>query len=571
MKRFIALYDRLESATSTQEKVAALVEYFKAEPPEDAAWAMAFVSGRMRKRLVPGAALAGWAVAEAGVPAWLFDESHGVVGDMAETISLLLGREHSVDRPWPVEVPLSAWMHEHLLPLREMDLASQREHVVGWWRDLNRRSIFVLCKILTGTVRLGVPMPVVTRALAEIAGVPTAVIAHRLMGDWSTSAEFFRRVVSPDASASRGATPYPFCLGVAYEGTVADMALSLGDIEDWQMEWKYDGVRVQIIKRDGRAFVWSRGEEMIADKFPEVADAASKLPDGTVLDGELVIRTDGKILPHAVLQARLKQTRVSKALIAKMPAAVMAYDVLEESGLDRRVTPLAVRRRILERIVAGFEPRICLTPIIPALSWREAAGARAQSRSRGVEGLMLKRLDSLYGSGREQPDARGGWWKWKVGPHTLDAVLVMAQHGEGKRANVFADYTFAAWEQGRLVPIARVRNGDAAAGLTKAEVEELDRWIRSHSLSRFGPVRAVEPVMVFELGFEGVTPSSRHQTGLALRSPKILRWRRDKPAHEADVLGRLQRMVDSVRALGASEEMDDTRNVPGLFDETKTE
>jgi DNA ligase-1 len=563
MKRFVALYDRLDSTTSTNEKVEAMVAYFRDVPSADAAWALYFLMGQKLKRVVSAAALSGWAVAEARISPWLFDESYGVVGDLAETISLLVGREHTVDRPWPVHVSLSVWVEQHLLPLRGMDIASQREHVVGWWRDLDRRAIFVLCKLLTGAMRVGVSRTLVTRALAEVAGVPIAVVAHRLMGEWSPTPEFFKGVVSGDTSTTSASRPYPFFLASGYEGPLSDMQVTLGDVEDWQLEWKYDGIRAQGIKRNGEVFLWSRGEEMIAERFPEIAEAFSRLPDGTVLDGEVVIRKDGKVLSFAVLQTRIGRKDVSKRVLAKTPAAFIAYDVLEEAGLDRRDTALAVRRRVLERIVAGFEPRICLSPIIPALTWREASAARSQSRTRGVEGLMMKRLDSKYGSGRTKD---GGWWKWKVGPYTLDAVLVMAQHGHGKRANLFTDYTFAVWDQGKLVPIAK-----AYSGLTNAEIEELDKWIRRHTLSRFGPVRAVEPQHVFELGFEGVAPSSRHKSGIAVRFPRILRWRVDKPVHEADTLGRLRRLVDTVRAAGGFDLGDEDRNAPSLFDETKAD
>jgi DNA ligase 1 len=530
LRRFAQLYEALDRTTSTNEKVAALVAYFSSAPPEDAAWAVWFLTGRRLKRFLPSRLLAGWAMAEAGIPDWLFEESYASVGDLAETISLVLdGRGEQATAP---ELPLSRWMSERLLPVRGLPEEEQRREVTGWWRGLPRWETFVLNKLLTGELRVGVSQTLVERALARIAGVPQPTIAHRLMGTWEPTASFYEGLFSPGVEEEDGSRPYPFYLASPLEQPVE----ALGERGDWLVEWKWDGIRSQLIRRGGEVHLWSRGEELITERFPElVRAAASLLPDGTVLDGEILAWRDGRPLPFAVLQRRIGRKKLTEKVLAEAPVAFLGYDLLESAGQDLRERPLAERREALERVLERGRPLFLLSSSVDAPSWEEVAKSRAEARERGVEGLILKRLASPYRAGRK----RGDWWKWKIAPFTLDAVLVYAQPGHGRRANLLTDYTFAVWSEGELVPVAK-----AYSGLTDEEIATLDAWIRRHTVQKFGPVRSVEPVQVFELAFEGIAASPRHKSGIAVRFPRIARWRTDKRPDQADTLEGIRRLLE---------------------------
>jgi DNA ligase-1 len=532
LKRFAGLYEALDRTTSTNEKVAALVSYFSSAPAEDAAWAVWFLTGRRLKRFLQGRLLAGWAMAEAGVPDWLFEESYGSVGDLAETISLVLDGRGETDPA--AELPLARWMAERLLPLRALPVEEQRERVTGWWRGLPRWETFVLNKLLTGELRVGVSQTLVERALAQVAGVPQPSLAHRLMGAWEPTAELYERLLSPDAEGEEdGSRPYPFYLASPLE----QPADSLGEPAEWLAEWKWDGIRSQLIRRGGALHLWSRGEELITERFPElIRGAASLLPDGTVLDGEILAWRDGRPLPFAVLQRRIGRKKLTEKVLAEAPAVFLAFDLLEIAGRDARERPLAERRADLERLLEPGRPFFLVSPRIEAVTWEDLARAREEARGRGVEGLMLKRLGSPYRTGRR----RGDWWKWKIEPFTIDAVLLYAQPGHGRRANLFTDYTFAVWSGGELVPIAK-----AYSGLSDQEILNLDGWIRRHTLEKFGPVRSVEPEQVFELAFEGIALSPRHKSGIAVRFPRIARWRTDKRPDQADTLEGIQRLIET--------------------------
>jgi DNA ligase-1 len=539
VKRFAVLYEVLDRTTSTNEKVSALAGYFAAAPPEDAAWAVFFLTGQRFKRLLPARSLAVWALETANVPPWLFDEAYASVGDLAETIALLLdGIGGDISGP---DLPLSNWVTERILPLRELPPEEQRVRVIDWWRGLGRWETFVLNKMLTGALRVGVSQTLVERALARVAGVDPAVVAHRMMGSWEPTSAAYLELLAPDTAVGEdGSRPYPFFLASPLESSLD----GLGTVDDWMAEWKWDGIRAQILRRRGGVWIWSRGEELITERFPELARAAQALlPDGTVLDGEILAWRDGRPLPFAVLQRRIGRKKLTEKVLAEAPAVFLAYDVLEEGGLDVRERPLAERREALERLVEKARPVLLASPRIAAAGWEDLEQAREEARGRGVEGLMLKRLASPYRAGRR----RGDWWKWKIEPHTLDAVLVYAQAGHGRRANLLTDYTFAVWADGEagreLVPVAK-----AYSGLSDPEILELDGWIRRHTLQKFGPVRAVEPVQVFELAFEGIALSPRHRSGIAVRFPRIARWRRDKTPEEADTLEGVKAMLlDSPR------------------------
>jgi len=570
--RFAALFGAIDQTNSTNAKVESMVQYFGTAPPHDAAWAVFFLTGRRLKRLVPGMAVGQWALAATGLSDWLLRESYAVVGDGAETAALILDQLPSMP---PEDLPLAAWIEERILPLRNMDPLDQQAQVIGWLQRLGRWERFTLLKLLTGELRVGVSQTLVVRALAQTAGLPPTTMAARLMGEWTPSATWYAALLTPGATDEDRSRPYPFCLATPLEHveSPADLSHVPGftpiDLDAWLIEWKWDGIRAQLVKRDGVLHLWSRGEELITDRFPEVADAGGALPDGVVLDGEVLAFRDGRPLPFSALQQRIGRQKQVARKARDVPVVFMAFDVLEHAGRDIRVAPLSVRRSILEALVSAVgtaaprsaaperAPAIAREALLPfeddvdvqtnarptvlqssatiaARDWDELSRLRHDSRLHGVEGLMLKRLDSTYGVGRK----RGDWWKWKINPFTVDAVLIYAQPGSGKRASLLTDYTFGVWDRGELVPVAK-----AYSGLTNDEIAEMDRWIRRHTVERFGPVRHVEPVHVFELGFEAIARSTRHRSGIAVRFPRMLRWRKDKPASEADTLDTLRRLI----------------------------
>ena len=528
MKAFARLFAALDETNRTSEKVAAMVAYFAAVPPEDAAWTVYFLSGGRPKRLIPVRRLSAWAMEEAMVPEWLFDECYDAVGDLAETIAHLLP---VTDATSPL--PLNRWVTERLLPLATQREEEQREVVLASWRELHGTARFVWNKLMTGAFRVGVSQQLVVRALAKFSGVDEETLAHRLSGQWTPSAEWFTALVTADTSDADRSRPYPFYLAYPLEGEIA----ALGDPSEWQLEWKWDGIRAQLIRRDGRTWIWSRGGELVTERFPELAAAGDALPDGTVIDGEIMPWKGGP-LPFAQLQKRIGRLKLGPKILADVPVVLIAYDILEEGGEDLRARPLSERRARLESLLgaAVLEDRLMPSPLVAANTWEEATAAQGRSREMLAEGLMLKQLESEYGVGRR----KGGWWKWKVEPFSVDAVMIYAQAGHGRRASLHTDYTFAVWDGDALVPFAK-----AYSGLTDAEIRTLDNWIRRHTLEKFGPVRRVEPVQVFELGFEGIQKSSRHKSGVAVRFPRILRWRTDKAAAEADHLERLKKLLEA--------------------------
>ena len=570
MKRFAELYEALDHTTSTNAKVSAMVAYLRQAPPGDAAWALFFLTGRRLARVVAARSLHAWTVELTRLPAWLVEESYGTVGDHAETIALLLdGRTHPLGaetlrrdaaQRYPAAQPrlfdepgdpfdervdgvsLQQSIEERLLPLRKVAEAEQRVHVLAWWSRLGRLELFLLNKMMTGEFRVGVSHTLVMRAIAQLAGLAAPIVEHRLMGAWEPSAASFLALTQPESSLEEPSRPYPFCLASPLSGAID----ALGDCGDWLAEWKWDGIRAQLIHRSGQVFLWSRGEELITGRFPEVVAAARDLPGETVFDGELVAWRDGRPRPFSDLQHRIGRERKLTEAVAAVPVAFLVYDLLEDGGADIRSRPLRDRRERLEELVlaahrAATERGATSSPVrlssaLDAPTWDALAALRSAARDHHVEGVMLKRWSSAYRPGRR----RGDWWKWKIEPFTIDAVLIYAQPGSGRRASLFTDYTFGVWHDGELVPVAK-----AYSGLTDQEIDELDRWIRRHTIDRFGPVSAVEPVQVFELGFERIARSTRHKSGVALRFPRMLRWRTDKTARDADALETLMQMVPS--------------------------
>lgn len=550
MKAFAALYAALDATTRTSAKTDALAAYFRDVPPEDACWAVYFLTGNRPRQAVKTSLLHAWAAEEAHLPPWLFAEAYDAVGDLAETIALILPPPRLSDN-----TPLHRWIEDRLLPLRTLDEEAQHAALRRYWNELEGTERFVFNKLITGSFRVGVSELLVIRALAAVSGVDAKIIAHRLAGTWEPSPANYLRLVSQEADAFDVSKPYPFFLAHPLENEPA----TLGDAADWQAEWKWDGIRGQLVKRQGQLFLWSRGEELVSHQFPEIIEAAAALPDG-VLDGEVLPVKDGQVLPFTALQKRLGRKNPGKKIMQDTPVVFLAYDLLELAGADWRARPLHERRAQLHKLIYGLRidpggPRVLqLSDIVRAPSWETLAIARQESRSRGTEGLMLKRRDSPYGVGRP----RGDWWKWKIEPYTLDCVLIYAQRGHGKRASLYTDYTFGVWrdrDEGKrdaatdadvdamqrreLVPFAK-----AYSGLSDEEIAEVDAFIRKNTLEKFGPVRTVKPELVFELAFEGIQRSSRHKSGVAVRFPRMARIRRDKKPEDADSLDTILRLID---------------------------
>lgn len=545
MKAFAELYLRLDATTSSNAKLAALRDYFAAAAPADAAWAVYFLAGGKPRQIVPVKVLRQLTQQSVALPEWLFDECYHAVGDLAETISLLLPR-----RAHASAQGLARWLEDELLPLRGLPPQTLGERLLVLLERLDQPGQLVAVKLITGAFRVGVSKLLVTRALAAVAGIEPGAIAQRLVGYTAIGAHpdaagYLRLIdAAPDAAAARSdGRPYPFFLAQPLLLSPDRFEQELGSVAEWQAEWKWDGIRAQFVKRDGVLWIWSRGEELIGERFPEFAALAAALPDGTVLDGEIVVWQDERVQPFALLQQRIGRKNLTPKVLAAAPAVLLAYDLLEWDGEDWRTRPHYLRRARLERLVSDIDnAQLRLSPLLHESSWEALAVQRERSRALGVEGLMLKARDSAYGIGRTKQ--AGIWWKWKIDPHTVDAVLIYAERGHGRRASLYTDYTFALWSGGAddpartLVPFAK-----AYSGLTDAEIGEVDAIVRRTTTEKFGPVRSVEPTLVFELGFEGIARSRRHRSGVAVRFPRMLRWRHDKPVDEADTLQTLEALL----------------------------
>lgn len=543
MKAFAELYANLDATTSSNAKLDALQAYLMQAPPADAAWAVYFLSGGRPRQLVPTRLLRDMATEAAGIEPWLFEESYQSVGDLAETISLLLP-----ESTYTSEDGLAVWLEEKLLPLRGLPPLDLADRLPALWAQLDQPSLMVCIKLITGSFRVGVSKLLVTRALAAMADLDSKRVAQRLVGYTDLSnrptAEGYLKLIAAESSdehAQRGGQPYPFFLAHGLAQPVEQFDTLLGSPADWQVEWKVDGIRAQLVKREGRLWVWSRGEELLTERFPELHSLVGGLPDGTVIDGEIVVWKDS-VQPFALLQQRIGRKTLSKKVLEDAPVAVLAYDLLEYQGDDWRNHIQAERRTQLEQVIAACnQPVLLPSPLLEGKSWAALAEQREASRSLGVEGMMLKDRNGLYGVGRTKD--MGLWWKWKVDPFSVDAVLIYAQRGHGRRASLYSDYTFAVWDgppgsERTLVPFAK-----AYSGLTDEEMRKVDAIVRKTTLEKFGPVSSVTPSMVFELGFEGIALSKRHKSGIAVRFPRMLRWRQDKAVDEADNLATLQDLL----------------------------
>ncbi|TAG32939.1 MAG: ATP-dependent DNA ligase [Polaromonas sp.] len=563
MKHFSRLFTELDSTTSTNAKLAAMQHYFAQASPQDAAWAVYFLSGGKPRQVVKTASLRALACQAAGIEDWLFEACYQAVGDLAETIAYVLPLDFAAS-----DIGLAVWVEQRLLPLRGLDDDEVAQRVTGFWRELDSQGRFLLIKLVGGGFRVGVSKLLVQRALAAHSGVDAKRIAQRMMGYLDAkalpSASKFIALTAINESAGDdildAGQPYPFFLAHPLDASLADFDARLGSVDDWQVEWKYDGIRGQIVKRAGEVWLWSRGEELVTERFPEIVALASGLPDGTVLDGEIMAWAGNAPAPFAVLQQRIGRKTLGRKILADAPVTFMAYDVLEAYAQDIRMQSQRARRQLLQQVLSGTALK--LSPIERLATWADFAALRTESRARGVEGFMLKRLDAAYGTGRTKAD--GLWWKWKIEPMTIDCVLIYAQAGHGRRASLYTDYTFAVWsrqpvdaleaqavvqaiekrEPAKEGALQLVAFAKAYSGLTDEEFKQIDSVIRKTTLEKFGPVRSVKPTLVFELGFEGIHKSPRHKSGIAVRFPRMLRIRADKPLHEANTLNDLEMLLN---------------------------
>lgn len=538
MKRAAQLFDELDATTSINAKVESLAAYFREADDSDKLWTIALLSGRRPKRPVTSTQLRQWATEISGIPDWLFEASYHVVGDFAETVT------HIATLEKPLTKSLSEWVH-YVEDLKHQDEAEKALRVKAAWAGLQGMELFVFNKIITGGFRIGVSQKIMVKGLSKATGIEEDAIAHRLMGDWSPHNTSFHDLLYAENQADQNSRPYPFYLAYGIEGEdgrAAGAGLEqlheLGDPAAWQAEHKWDGIRGQLIVRGGEHFVWSRGEELVTDKYPEFEALRESLPDGTVVDGEILAWKEGIALPFAEMQKRIGRKSVGKKILSDVPVVFMAYDIMEHEGQDIRQLPMHERRRILEGIHRkAAHPSLLLSALLPFSTWEEIVAHREHARSNSIEGLMLKRLTSTYEVGRR----RGDWWKWKVDPLSIDAVLTFSMQGHGRRADLYTDHTFGLWKDGQLVTFAK-----AYSGLTDAEMKEVDAFVKKNTLERFGPVRQVKAELVFEIAFEGISTSTRHKSGVAVRFPRIARWRKDKKAADANSLDHLKALVTGV-------------------------
>lgn len=550
MRDFAELYAQLDTTTSSNAKLAALQAYFKNASDADSAWAVYFLAGGRPRQLVPTKLLRSLATQAANIPEWLFEESYQAVGDLAETISLLLPQSHDAADPVE-EASFATWVEDRLLPLRGLPAEELLARLLPLLRLLDGRGRLLCVKLITGSFRVGVSKLLVTRALSALTGIDAKRIAQRLVGYTDLAArpapEHFQRLV---ASAEAGSSderdlgqPYPFFLAHALQSPTAEFDAQIGAPGRWQIEWKWDGIRAQLVKRGGQIWIWSRGEELVTERFPELAALAAFVPDGSVIDGEIVAWKQDRVQPFALLQQRIGRKTLNASILQKAPVVLLAYDLLEWDSVDGRQQSQTQRRAQLEALVARIHhPALQISPLLHGTDWHVLDGQRSAARELGVEGLMLKDRQAQYGVGRTKDV--GVWWKWKIDPYSVDAVLIYAQRGHGRRASLYSDFTFAVWDapptvaDRKLVPFAK-----AYSGLTDAEMRQVDAIVSKTTVEKFGPVRSVTPTLVFELGFEGIARSTRHKSGIAVRFPRMLRWRHDKPVADADTLETLNALL----------------------------
>lgn len=527
MKAFASLVHLLGNATGTLEKLHALSHYFSTADPKDRVWVIAIFSGRRPKRAISTTQLKQWCIESTALQEWLFEECYHTVGDLAETIGLLLPPPSSNTENLPLHYYI-----ERLIQLQNEEDEQKKKFIIKVWQELGKDELFVFNKLITGGFRIGVSQKMMVNALAKATTLDVSLVAHKISGNWDPQIISFDQLLLQDKGNNDDSKPYPFYLAHALDGEPHN----LGDPSEWQAEWKWDGIRGQLIKRNGTHYVWSRGEELMTDKFPEYLSFVASIPDGTVLDGEIMPVKDAQPLPFSVLQTRIGRKTITKKQLVEAPIAFFAYDLLEWEGKDIRHVATGERRALLEDLITSIQhqPNIFLSPSIHFNNWNELITIRENAREKYAEGLMLKRKKGPYQVGRKT----GDWWKWKIDPLTVDAVMIYAQKGHGRRSNLYTDYTFAVKDGDKLVSFTK-----AYSGLTDKEFAQVDAFVKNNSIEKFGPVRTVKPELVFEIAFEGIAASNRHKSGVALRFPRINRWRTDKKPDEINTLDDLKQLL----------------------------
>ncbi|WP_333863484.1 ATP-dependent DNA ligase [Sphingobacterium sp.] len=525
MKEFATLINALDSSNKTNLKKEAILDFFASASEKDKLWFLALMTGKRPKRSIAVKDLKTWTLEITGIPEWLFVECYAAVGDLAETLSLLLPPASQL-----IEKSLSQWMAE-IAAVQDAPVADKKAFVIRSWDALTTVERFIFNKLLGGSFRLGISAKGLINTIAHYSGNEASAVAHSIMGEWNPHEFEFEKLIHGAYSDTNLSKPYPFCLAYPIEKEPE----KLGLITDWQAEYKWDGIRGQFIKRADDIHIWSRGEELVTPQFPEISEALQQWKGNFVLDGEILAVKDGRVLNFSELQKRINRKTIPKSLREEVPIAVYLYDIVELEGVDLRNEPLAYRRAQLEKLVTeNPDSALQLSPLVHGSDWQSLHSIQAASREVNSEGLMLKKRDSAYHAGRK----KGDWWKWKVNPMSIDAVLIYAQKGSGRRSAHYTDYTFAVKDGDKLVTIAK-----AYSGLTDKEILEVSRFVKQNSLEKFGPVRTVKPELVFEIAFEGIGYSKRHKSGVALRFPRILRWRKDKTAADIDTLENIKNLI----------------------------
>jgi DNA ligase-1 len=540
-QQFAKMVSALGQTTKTNEKLAVLKAYLATAPTADKVWMIALFTGRRPRRMVSGSLMASWCMEITGLPGWLFTECYGLAGDLSETIALLLPPANipNVERDPSTNTTTLAEILEQFTQLQTASEADKKAAILGYWQQFTTAERFVFNKLMSANFRIGVSANLLIQAIAACHSLSVAEVAHRISGNWNPATTAYTELLFTNTAATDNSKPFPFYLAYPLETDCAD----LGSTNDWVAEWKWDGIRGQIIKRKGEGFIWSRGEELITEKFPEFEQLFAWVSDGTCLDGEIIaLPKDYETLPNfkpaafSALQTRIGRKNLTKKILHEVPVGFLVYDLLEWQGNDVRQQPLQLRREWLEALFSKFSnPAFRLSELIAFESWAELAAIRNNARNQGAEGLMLKRKASEYGTGRR----RGDWWKWKIEPLTIDAVMIYAQKGSGRRSNLYTDYTFAVRAGDRLVPFTK-----AYSGLTDKEIAQVDAFVKKNAIEKFGPVRTVKPELVFEIGFEGISESKRHKSGVALRFPRMLRWRHDKTPEDINTLDDLKALME---------------------------
>ena len=526
MRVFALLVNALDSTNKTNQKIKAIRQFLDQAEELDKLWFLSLFTGRRPKRSVSSTLLRQWTQELTQIPTWLMEESYASVGDLGETLSMLLPNPSKY-----IDIPLYAWM-ERIIALQGLSEEEKKSFVVEAWDSLPHQERFIFNKLMGGSFRLGISSKSLINALALHYNLDANTVAHSIMGEWHINEVEFDKLIHGGYANTNLSKPYPFCLAYPIENVES----TLIEISDWQVEYKWDGIRGQVIKRNGEVFIWSRGEELVTEQFPEIVAGIEKWTGDFVLDGEILGFANGNILNFTELQKRLNRKVLTKKILADYPVNMFIYDILELNGTDLRNTPLRHRRDILEDLYKEqIDTDIILPNTLAFNSLDDIATLRAHAKEKNSEGLMLKHKESIYHSGRK----KGDWWKWKVDPYSIDAVLIYAQKGSGRRSGYYTDYTFAVKDGDRLVTVAK-----AYSGLTDKEIQEVSRFINKNSIEKFGPVRTVKPELVFELAFEGIGWSARHKSGVAVRFPRIVRWRKDKKVEEIDDISTLKEMIN---------------------------